>query len=75
MIRLDVLNVQVGFIQASPSLPECPFVVTDPTNKGTTIVVAQVFCLTIFNLSQTQNAAYRDRIMIFWNISSPPLAV
>ena len=40
-------KLQVGFI--------CPLVVIDPTNLGATIVVAQAWCLTIFNLSQKQN--------------------
>ena len=37
------LTLKVGFI--------CPFVVIDPTNLGATIVLAQAWCLTIFNLS------------------------
>ena len=39
------LTLQVDFI--------CPFVVIDPTDLRATIVVAQVLCLTIFNISQT----------------------
>ena len=41
------LTLKVGFM--------CPFVVIDPTNLGATIVVAQSWCLTTFNLSPTQN--------------------
>ena len=41
------ITLKVGFI--------CPFVVIDPTDLGATIVVAQALCLTIFNLSLTQN--------------------
>ena len=37
------LTLKVGFI--------CPLVVIDPINLGTTIVVAQALCLTIFNPS------------------------
>ena len=40
------LTLKVGFI--------CPFVVDDPTYLGTTIMVAQALCLSIFNLSPTQ---------------------
>ena len=50
-IALAVLSVertlQVGFI--------CPFVVIDPTDLDTPIVVSQALCVTIFNLSLTQN--------------------
>ena len=38
------LILKAGFV--------CPFVVIDPTDSGTAIVVAQAFCLTIFNLSE-----------------------
>ena len=41
------LTLKVGFI--------CPFMVIDPTDLGTTIVVTQDWCLTIFNLSTLQN--------------------
>ena len=41
------LILKAGFV--------CPFVVIDPTDSGTAIVVAQAFCLTIFNLSETDN--------------------
>ena len=41
------LTLTVGFI--------CPFVVIDPIYSGATIVVAQPSCLSIFNLSPTQN--------------------
>ena len=34
----------------------CPFVVIDPTDLGATVVVAQALCLTIFDLSPTQQA-------------------
>ena len=40
-----VLTLEVGFISQ--------LVVIDFTDLGATIVVALVFCLTIFNLSQT----------------------
>ena len=38
----------IGFI--------CPSVIIDPTNLGMTIVVAQAWCWSSFNLSPTQNA-------------------
>ena len=41
------LTLKVGFI--------CPLVVIDSTTLGATIVVVQTLCLTIFNLTQTQN--------------------
>ena len=41
------LTLHVGFI--------CPFVVIDPIDLGATIVVAPALCLTIFNVSPTQN--------------------
>ena len=43
----EKFTLKVGFI--------CLFVVIDPIYLGATIVVAQVFCLSICNLSPTQN--------------------
>ena len=43
------LTLKVGFI--------CPFVVIDPTDLGvTTELLFQALCLSIFNLSQTENS-------------------
>ena len=44
------LTLKAGFI--------CPFVVDDPTDLGTTIVVAQALCLSIFNLSPPQKTCF-----------------
>ena len=43
------------FEEAAPSQCQGLSVVIGPTNSGATIVVAQALCLTVFNLSPTQN--------------------
>ena len=60
----------------------CPFVVDDPTDLGATIMVAQVLCLCIFNLSPTQktslftdSALYQDDKKILLSIREQNFAL